>query len=75
MLEVQAVLGMNIGGKCLRIRYPANSCSQYFNCIHHHTVLLQAVVDANIKFVTVDVGGYGKQSKGMFSDTQLYVAP
>jgi hypothetical protein len=74
-MEVQTVLGMNIDGKYLRIRYPPNPCSQYFNCIQYHTVLLQTVVDANIKFVTVDVGGYGKQSKGMFSDTQLYIIP
>jgi hypothetical protein len=64
---------MNIDGKYLGIIYPPNSCSQYFNCIQYHTVILQAVMDANIKFITVAVGEYGKQSKGMFSYTQLYI--
>jgi hypothetical protein len=66
---------MNIDETCVRIRYPPNSCSQYFNCIQYQTVLLQAVVDAIIKFVIVDVGGYGKQSRGIFFGSQLYIAP
>jgi hypothetical protein len=75
LLEVQTVFGMNIDGRGVRIRSPPNSCRQYFNCIQYHTVLLQAVVNANIKFISVYVGGYGRQSKGMFSSTQLYITP
>jgi hypothetical protein len=43
---------------------PAEPRSQYFNYNHYHSIVLQAVVDANLKFVTMDVGAYGKQSDG-----------
>jgi hypothetical protein len=34
---------------------------------------LQAVVDANLKFVTMDVGTYGKQSDGgVFRNSAVY---
>ena len=43
---------------------PKNSGSLFFNCKKHFSVFLLAVVDANYKFVIVDNGAYGRQSKG-----------
>lgn len=53
-----------IDGKHVRVRCPDNSGSMFHNYKKYFSVVLQAVVDANYKFVTVDVGGYGKQSDG-----------
>jgi len=48
----------------LQIHCPPNSVSQYCNYRRYHSIILQAVVDANLKFVTVDVGACGKQNNG-----------
>ena len=42
---------------------PKNSGSLFFNYKKHLSVVL-AVVDANYKFVIVDIGAYGQQSDG-----------
>jgi hypothetical protein len=54
----------NIDGKHIRIKSPLNSGSHYLSYKQYHSIVLQAVVDANLKFVTVDAGAYGKQSDG-----------
>jgi len=41
--------------KHIRLHCPPNSDSQYLNYKQYHSIVLQAVVDANLKFVTVDV--------------------
>jgi hypothetical protein len=56
----------NIGGKHIRIKCAPNCSSQHFKYKQYHSIVLQAVVDAYLKFVTVFVGAYGKQSNGGF---------
>jgi hypothetical protein len=60
-------------GEHIRIKCPLNSGSQYFNYKRYHSIVLQAVVDTNLKFVTVDIGASGKQSDGgVFQYSALY---
>jgi hypothetical protein len=54
----------SIDGKHIRLKCPRNSGSQFFNYKQFHSMVLQAVVDARMKFIAVDVGAYGKQSDG-----------
>ena len=59
--------------KHIRLHCPPNQDSQYFNYKQYHSIVLQAVVDADLKFVTVDVGAFGKQSEGeVFRNSALY---
>ena len=59
--------------KHIRIHCPPEPDSQYFNYKQYNSIVLQAVVDANFKFVTVDVGACGKQSDGgIFRNSVLY---
>jgi hypothetical protein len=59
--------------KHIRIHCPPNPDSQYFNYKQYHSIVLQAVVDADLKFVTVDVTASGKQSDGgVFRNSALY---
>jgi len=36
----------------------------FFNCKEYFSVVLQGLVDANYKFITVDMEDFGKQSDG-----------
>jgi hypothetical protein len=65
-------------GKYIRIKCPPNSGSQYFNYKQYNSIVLQAVVDANLTFLTLDVGAYGKQrwwSFPMFSSVSEFGNP
>lgn len=53
-----------IDGKHIRIEAPWNSGSVFFNYKSYNSIVLQAVVDAEGKFVTIDVGEAGKNSDG-----------
>lgn len=53
-----------IDGKHIRIICPAASGTMFYNFKGFHSVVLQAVSDANCRFIMVEVGGYGKQSDG-----------
>jgi len=50
--------------KYIRIVCPTDSGAKFFNYKKYISVVLQGLVDANYKFITVDVGDFGKQSNG-----------
>lgn len=59
-------------GKHVRLRCPANTGSLYHNYKEYFSMVLLAIVDANYKFITVDVGSYGKEGdSGIFHKSAL----
>lgn len=62
-----------VDGKIIRIKYPKISGSLYYNYKQYFSFVLQGIADANKRFVTIDVGAYGKQSDGgIFSLYNVY---
>lgn len=51
-----------VDGKHIRIIKPTGTGSQHFNYKHYFSIVLLAVVDANYKFLYIDVGSFGKDS-------------
>ena len=57
----------DIDGKYVKIKKHINSGSSFLNYEQHLSIVLLAVVDANYKFVFIDVG-----SKGRFPDGNIF---
>ncbi|KAB0805363.1 hypothetical protein PPYR_02333 [Photinus pyralis] len=61
-----------IDGKHIRCMNPRRGGSNFFNYKKFFSIVLMAVVDANLRFVAIDVGAYGKEGDStVFRDSPL----
>lgn len=63
----------SLDGKHIRLKCPTKSGSMFYNYKKYFSIVLQEVADAKCKFVTIEVGGFGRQSDGgTFASSALY---
>lgn len=64
-----------VDGRHIRIRKPPKSGSRFFNYKKFFSIVLQAVVDVNYRFMFIDVGSAGGQSDGgIFTVSEFFQA-
>lgn len=62
-----------IDGTHVKLECPSSTGSMYYNYMGYYSVVLQAVADVRLKFLTIHAGGYGKQSDGgTFGESNLH---
>lgn len=62
-----------VDGKHVRIKCPPNSSSKFYNYKSFFSIVLQGLADANSRFLSIDVGAYGRQSdSGILTNSSLY---
>jgi hypothetical protein len=64
-----------IDGKHCQIKRPDNNCSEFYNYKETYSIILFALVDADYRFVFIDVGSNGRVNEGaIFINSTLNLA-
>ena len=62
----------SLDGKHIAMQQPAESGTEFFNYKHFFSIILMALVDANYKFIYIDVGASGRAGDaGVFAGSTL----